>query len=229
MSFQVKAYLLWWLSLFAIPPPFCLCLGRDNAFDSLRHRYRDIEGNSTNKGVDGQHIDQGECIGVLATPSYITWHTIVHETEAYYRILDLFMAAEPSVGRRRLRSDGSWQDPAGMQTILEEMDADLAQMDDTGGAAAAAATQVDTSTSSAAAAGAADGSETPAQQRATRPLAQRSATSANDVVIDPRLLAVVLRSEERVGDFGVQSLRAGLSVLTTELAKPCCKRENTLW
>ena len=77
-----------------------------------------------------------------------------------------------------------------MQTILEEMDADLAAMDDTG-AAAAAATQVEMA--SAAAAGeatAVDSSETPGQLR-VRPLAQRVAMQANasDVVIDPRLLS----------------------------------------
>ena len=66
------------------------------------------------------------------------------------------------------------------------MDADLAQMDDTGAAAAAAATQVETaSTAAAGAATAVDSFETPVQPRA-RPLAQRVAMNASDVVIDPQ-------------------------------------------
>ncbi len=44
--------------------------------------------------------------------------------------LDLFMAAEPSVVRRRLHSGDAGQgQPIHMQTILEEMDADLAAHD----------------------------------------------------------------------------------------------------
>ena len=54
--------------------------------------------------------------------------------------LDLFMAAEPSVVRRRLRLEDSGQgQPVHMQTVLEEMDADLAALDEGTGAAAAAA------------------------------------------------------------------------------------------
>ncbi len=101
------------------------------------------------------------------------------------------MVAEPSVGRRRLRSDGFWQDPSiHVQAILEEIDADLAAMDDTG-AAAAAATQVEmSSAATAGAATAVDRFGTPGQLR-VRPVAQRVAmqTNANDVVIDPRLLS----------------------------------------
>ena len=43
--------------------------------------------------------------------------------ENRYRRLDIFMAAEPSVGRRRLHADGPGE---AIPAILEEMDADLA-------------------------------------------------------------------------------------------------------
>ena len=177
-------------------PFVCAFSQRRDCVDlQLRYSHRDFEGGSTNTGVvvvHGRCVLQGEVSHNVTTPNYLVRCQIVCSPEANPRILDLFMVAEPSVGRRRLRSDGSWQDPAGMQTILEEMDADLAQMDDTGGAAAAAAaTQVDTA-SSAAAAGAVDGSETPAQPQARR-VAQRVATNANDVVIDRSTIAVEAR------------------------------------
>ena len=52
---------------------------------------------------------------------------------------EIFMAAEPSVGRRRLHADGPGE---AMSTILEEMDKDLAALDENTSTAAAAATPV---------------------------------------------------------------------------------------
>ena len=194
MSRIAQALLLWWLCLFAIPVAFC----RHSVHHSVRYSGRHRVGN---KEVHGHKV----VASYLATPNNLSSIEVIFQTKVEYwnlvgvstrrvsyRLEDLFMAAEPSVGRRRRLADGSWQDPASMQTISEEMDADLA-MDENGGgtaaAAVAASAQVE-GASSAASAGVAENSETPTQQRATRIVAQRGAMNANnDVVVDPRLLS----------------------------------------
>ena len=68
-----------------------------------------------------EHLDLEDCSRTLGvTPIEILLFWDFQDSEKY------FMAAEPATTRRRVRSDGSWEDVGEehLRSISEEMDAD---------------------------------------------------------------------------------------------------------
>jgi hypothetical protein len=100
-----------------------------------------------------------------------------------------FMAAEPATTRRRVRSDGSWEDVGEehLRSISEEMDADLEAIHRSAAAAATTATASAAAATSPHSAGVAQGHAAGLAQglAASRRVAQ---VAVRDVSIDPRLL-----------------------------------------
>ena len=97
------------------------------------------------------------------------------------------MAAEPATTRRRVRSDGSWEDVGEehLRSISEEMDADLEAIHRSAAAAATTATASAAAATSPHSAGVAQGHAAGLAQglAASRRVAQ---VAVRDVSIDPR-------------------------------------------